>query len=497
MVKETKLYDLLNVAPTADASEIKKGYRRMALKYHPDKNSEPGAEEMFKSVSEAYQVLSDENQRKIYDERGMSGIDVSKQGGSPEVAKEMFRSIFGGDHFVDIFGELEIINSVLDMFGEDLANMTEEEQKAKIKEKEEKANRAAEEKKEHVTLLAVKLISKTDRYLAGDEKGFRDTIMAEANDLAELPGGSGLVELIGHIYVQEAKQHLDRWFGLEKIFSELGEKKNTVGNLFSLASAMAGTQRAAAAMEGNEDNIANQEQLTRQALRVIWGLGKFEICGTLRSVCEKAMGDVSVRKARRDRISLAIEKIGEIYQKVAAQTKRAEAEILAAIANGTIDNLYVSQFRLMAGTRTLREVDMEKPDELLSAFKKLRNVELEIPEGTDVLKWEVGVIAKKDVENVSVNVKVIQVFDSTVLSEGVPRAPADFVARIPKIGMKDERQTISGVIYDRTRLNRTVDVGRRYKLFVTVSVGERQIEKFESKFILKSATSILSSPKEK
>ena len=74
MVKETKFYDLLGVKPNATETELKKAYRKLALKFHPDKNSGPDAEEKFKEISSAYEVLSNEDKRKVYDSYGEKGI---------------------------------------------------------------------------------------------------------------------------------------------------------------------------------------------------------------------------------------------------------------------------------------------------------------------------------------------------------------------------------------------------------------------------------------
>eukprot|EP00757_Euglenozoa_sp_SAG-D1_P011771 gene11771-3484_t len=76
MVKETEFYDALSVAPDAAPDQIKRAYRKMALKYHPDKNQgDSEAEAMFKKVGEAYECLSDEDKRKLYDEYGRKGLE--------------------------------------------------------------------------------------------------------------------------------------------------------------------------------------------------------------------------------------------------------------------------------------------------------------------------------------------------------------------------------------------------------------------------------------
>ncbi|KAK1243875.1 hypothetical protein MKX08_002013 [Trichoderma sp. CBMAI-0020] len=81
MVKETKLYDTLSIKPEASQDEIKKGYRKAALKWHPDKNKDnPNASEKFKECSQAYEILSDPEKRKIYDQYG---LEFLLRGGAP------------------------------------------------------------------------------------------------------------------------------------------------------------------------------------------------------------------------------------------------------------------------------------------------------------------------------------------------------------------------------------------------------------------------------
>lgn len=92
MVKETELYDTLGVDPSVNQSQLKKAYRKLALKYHPDKNPGEDAEQKFKEMSAAYEVLSDEEKREKYDRGGMEGLKETP-GFDPS---DIFGSFFGG-----------------------------------------------------------------------------------------------------------------------------------------------------------------------------------------------------------------------------------------------------------------------------------------------------------------------------------------------------------------------------------------------------------------
>lgn len=117
-------YDILNITKNANDADIKKAYRKLALKYHPDRSADPCANEKFLQIAEAYDVLSDLKKKATYDKFGEDGL---KGGIPPEFgvtgawtsgytfhgnANKIFRDFFGGDNpFADFFdakGEINI-----------------------------------------------------------------------------------------------------------------------------------------------------------------------------------------------------------------------------------------------------------------------------------------------------------------------------------------------------------------------------------------------------
>eukprot|EP00250_Pteridium_aquilinum_P031999 c44751_g1_i1 orf=2-394(-) len=111
-------YNVLKVEKTASEDDLKKSYRRLAMKWHPDKNpdNKAYAEAKFKKISEAYEVLSDSHKRSIYDRYGEEGLkdmltDPSASGGypggstsrgshkfNPKNAEDIFSEVFGGSY---------------------------------------------------------------------------------------------------------------------------------------------------------------------------------------------------------------------------------------------------------------------------------------------------------------------------------------------------------------------------------------------------------------
>jgi molecular chaperone DnaJ len=102
MSEKRDYYEILGVSRDADKTTLKKAYRKLAIKYHPDKNPDnKEAEEKFKEASEAYEVLNDDGKRRIYDQFGHQGLEGAGHSG-PSGFEDIFSSF--GDIFEDFFG---------------------------------------------------------------------------------------------------------------------------------------------------------------------------------------------------------------------------------------------------------------------------------------------------------------------------------------------------------------------------------------------------------
>ncbi len=105
MSSKRDYYEVLGVAQSASKDEIKKAYRQMARKYHPDVSKEPNAENTFKEVNEAYEVLSDDQKRGMYDRFGHAGLNSGAGGfGGFDFSGAGFRDPF--EIFEEVFGNL-------------------------------------------------------------------------------------------------------------------------------------------------------------------------------------------------------------------------------------------------------------------------------------------------------------------------------------------------------------------------------------------------------
>lgn len=105
--KETEFYDILEVSIDATAAQIKKSYFMKARTCHPDKNpGDPNAEELFKQISVAYEVLSDPEKRELYHRHGKQGVE-----GMTDIdPRAMFAMLFGGGKFDNYIGEISLFS---------------------------------------------------------------------------------------------------------------------------------------------------------------------------------------------------------------------------------------------------------------------------------------------------------------------------------------------------------------------------------------------------
>ncbi|KAG7737442.1 hypothetical protein KL923_003831 [Ogataea haglerorum] len=299
MVVDTTYYDLLEVTPTATDLEIKKSYRKLAIKYHPDKNhGNEEAAEIFKKVSEAYQILSDKQLRAKYDQHGLGEVRESSEMADPE---QFFDQIFGGEAFLDYIGELTLFKNLskqyeleaeeearqnaaltgnlrledgkyADLSEEQKLKMMKKEQERVKKEEQDRLDEESRQRKEEIKKeLVKKLIAKLSLYTETDKsddiiRSFKSKFQLEAENLKMESFGLEILHTIGSIYIAKANIFMRShrtFLGLGGWMGSLREKggiiKDTFRTISSALEAQSTMQELAKMTEKREQMQKSEE----------------------------------------------------------------------------------------------------------------------------------------------------------------------------------------------------------------------------------------------
>lgn len=369
MVVDSTYYDLLGVGTAASSLDIKKAYRRAAVKLHPDKNpNDPDAAARFQEVGHAYQVLSDDQLRAAYDAHGAL---MSVPNAGFEEPGEFFSAIFGGDAFKSWIGELSLLLEL------SKAAAAESGQKADMDSRRiesgsdekspERDAQLRQEKRAALDELAETLIRRISIFSESDMKqdvanAFQEIIKYDAETLKMESFGLQILHTIGAIYKSKAKIFLKNqtMFGWGGIWSLVKDKGLLVKDTFSAVSSALDAQKtmleyakmqedvayhdnkdanppaerpvesepaaAAAAADTTKaevekipprhtpEELAEMEKyVTGKILGAAWLACKYEIQSTARAVCDRILDDPTVPQQVRINRAKAIHLVGEVF----------------------------------------------------------------------------------------------------------------------------------------------------------------------------------------
>ena len=200
-VFDKEYYVLLDIPVDATAQQIKKNYRKLALRYHPDKNpNDPAAEKKFKEVAAAYETLSDPRKRQLYNESGKSS-----DSDEASVMRASLNSLFGNGTLKEEVGDLDVLNQLNPTHMRDKLGKSQEQQETE----------RIEQDSIRLSILAPLLSDRLQGFVDNERKWIIDIERSLASKINASPGIGELLSAIGYGYQQQARQHMLRYCGIE------------------------------------------------------------------------------------------------------------------------------------------------------------------------------------------------------------------------------------------------------------------------------------------
>ncbi|GAA5875793.1 hypothetical protein JCM16303_003998 [Sporobolomyces ruberrimus] len=348
-------YDLLGLPVTCTTEEVKKAYRRLAIKNHPDKNpDDPTAADRFKEIAIAYTTLSDPGLRHSYNEFGKSKSD----GGDAEAMVDpeaIFSTLFGGERFQDIIGTISLGSEMKSAMQE--AEDEEEEptpaapaaatngstpssssttvstsskstkpvlspeQQAiadkKKAQKEEQERKLAEEKakvrEQRVKALAIKLRDKlalfSEQAVGEEDKQIADGVRTmwsiEAEELKKESYGVELLHTVGFVYESKSKHFIAStgpipfgvggWFHSAKSTAHIfNQTVSTVRSAYALKDVFEAIQKAEESGVSAEEKKKLEDKAAQMGLHALFKGAKLEVESVIREVCDRVLSPTGV-----------------------------------------------------------------------------------------------------------------------------------------------------------------------------------------------------------
>ncbi|CAB4480175.1 unnamed protein product [Rhizophagus irregularis] len=274
--KEIDLYGILHLSPSATEADIKSKYKELALKYHPDKNSNTKTEE-WTNLSKAYQTLSDKNSRAHYDNFGTVSNTF--------MDKASFNCYVGGEFWKPYIGNLEIGLWLFSFIDSELGYVMSAELK----------------KRRHNTRvfsIVRYLQDKLSQFPKHDDGSFEKSLCQEAQRLLAEPNGKELLSLLGDIYMTEAEAHLGGSFeeGILRNFSFFTNNFRFFEGL----------------IYGFWVKEINQEEIQN----IVWKLSLSEITSIAHETCEKVLKEYEYNEEKFYHLVNSLYFLGKVWKEI-------------------------------------------------------------------------------------------------------------------------------------------------------------------------------------